>query len=143
MSNEAKKIVLGPNEVICREGDSEKDIYYVIKGKLLICSRSGHMVTPIAYINKDEYFGEMSFFDKKNRSADVITLEETQLLKIPPKAVRSQFPKWLLVMTRSMTKKLRVMDEVIRDKGIKRQNVETIKPLSIEDQRKIYDILSS
>ncbi len=137
----ASKIIKSANTVICREGDEEKDIYLVLKGKLLICSRSGHRVTPIAYIGPNEYFGEMSFFDNQARSADVIAVEDTELLQIPPQALKSQLPKWLLFTTRQMTQRLRMMDQVISDKGIKRVNVETIKPLSIEDQRKLYDIL--
>ena len=142
MSDKARKITLDSHTVLCREGDTDKDIYFVLRGKLLICSRSGHRVTPIAYVKENEYFGEMAFFDNQNRSADVITVEPTELLKIPPTAIKEQFPNWLTIMTRSMTKKLRLMDHVISAKGIKRQNVESIKPLSIEAQRALFKKLS-
>lgn len=139
---EAQKIKLSKNSVLCREGDQEKDIYLVLSGKLLICTRSGHMVTPIAFIGPNEYFGEMSFFDNKPRSADVVVVEDVELLKIPPDALREQLPKWLLFTTRQMTQRIRTMDEVIKDRGIKRQNVESMKPLSIEQQRELFQIIT-
>lgn len=138
----AVKITIEKDHVLCREGVDSHDLYLITQGKLLICSRSGKMVTPIAYISDNEYFGEMSFFDNQDRSADVIALEKTELLKIPSEALKEQFPNWLLMMTRSMTKKLRLMDGVIRDKGIKRRNVESLKPLTIEEQRKFYQLLA-
>ena len=96
----------------------------------------------IAYIGQGEYFGELSFFDHLPRSADVIAVEQCQLLKIPGGHLKSQFPTWLLIMAKQMTQKIRMLDSVISNKGIKRQNVETMKPLSIDEQRKIYDLLS-
>ncbi|MDP7321393.1 MAG: cyclic nucleotide-binding domain-containing protein [Bacteriovoracaceae bacterium] len=139
MSSYTQTIKVKSGTVLCREGDKENDLYFVTKGKLLICSRSGYRVTPLAYIGQNEYFGEMSFFDHLHRSADVIAIEETILVKIPNEALKEQFPTWLLILAKTMTKKLRLMDQVISDKGIKRQNVNSIKPLSIEEQREIYN----
>ena len=83
----------------------------------------------------------MSFLDNKPRSADVVAIESTELLQIPPEALKEQLPKWLLFTMRQMTQRIRSMDEVIRDRGIKRQNVDTIKPLSIDEQRVLFDII--
>jgi CRP-like cAMP-binding protein len=128
--------------VLCREGEDDNDLYYVQKGKLLICSRSGKMVTPLAHIQAGEYFGEFSFFDKLPRSADVIVLEEAELTQIPSTSLKKQFPTWLHIMAKQMTNKMRLMDSVIKENGIKKKNVESIKPLSIEEQRKIYKIIT-
>ena len=139
---EAQNITIEKDDVLCLQGQETSDLYYVTSGKLLICARSGKMVTPIAYIGQGEYFGELSFFDHLPRSADVIAVEQCQLLKIPGGHLKSQFPTWLLIMAKQMTQKIRMLDSVISNKGIKRQNVETMKPLSIDEQRKIYDLLS-
>ena len=133
---------LPANHVICREGDMDTSLYFVAKGKLLICLRSGHMVTPVGYLEGNEYFGEMSFFDNSPRSADVITVEDTNLIKIPSSALKDQVPTWLLVIAKRLTHKLRTMDHVIREKGIKRTNVKSLKPLSNEEQKRIYKLLS-
>lgn len=143
MSITNETIKIGKDRVLCLEGDQESDLYFVTSGKLLICSRSGHMVTPLAYIKKGDYFGEMSFFDSLPRSADVIALENTTLVKVPSSALKEQVPTWLLVMAKQMTNKLRTMDHVIRDRGIKRKNVDSMKPLSIEEQRHFFKIIQN
>ncbi|MBT4790084.1 MAG: cyclic nucleotide-binding domain-containing protein [Halobacteriovoraceae bacterium] len=135
-------IKISKDTILCREGDDDSDLYMVSKGSLLICSRSGHMVTPLAYVKAGEYFGEMSFFDNKKRSADVISLEDTTLIRVPTSSLKDQVPTWLLVMAKRMTHKLRIMGQVIKDKGIKRHNVVGMKPLSIEQQRHYYELLT-
>lgn len=79
--SEAKRIILPKYSVVCREHDQESDLYYIKSGTLLICTREGFRVTPLAYIKAGEYFGELSFIDKLPRSADVITLDSTEMLK--------------------------------------------------------------
>jgi CRP-like cAMP-binding protein len=128
--------------LICKEGDLSRDLYKIVSGKLMICSRNGHMVTPIAFLEDSEYFGEFSFFDGQKRSADVIAVEETTLIKIPHAELKKQFPRWLLLTTKNMTKKLRLMDDVIKTKGIKKTKADVIKPLTIDEQRHYYDIIN-
>ncbi|MEX0797813.1 MAG: cyclic nucleotide-binding domain-containing protein [Bacteriovoracaceae bacterium] len=142
MTDQDFSIQVQKDQVICREGDLTKDLYKIISGKLLICSRKDRMVTPLAYLNPGDYFGEFSFFDNQTRSADVISLEETVLIKIPQAQLKKQFPDWLIHVSKSLTKKLRLYNDVIRSKGIKKRNVETIKPLSIDEQRRYYQIIA-
>tara|TARA_B100001971_G_C18268036_1_gene596494 strand:- start:65247 stop:65687 length:441 start_codon:yes stop_codon:yes gene_type:complete len=128
--------------VICKEGDLTKDLYVIVSGKLMVCSRNNTMVTPLAYLSDGDYFGEFSFFDNQARSADVIAVKETKLLKIPQAELKKQFPRWLILMSKCLTNKLRTFNGVVRSKGIKRKNVESIKPLSIEEQRHFYSIIT-
>ncbi|MCO4754636.1 MAG: cyclic nucleotide-binding domain-containing protein [Bacteriovoracaceae bacterium] len=130
------------DQVICREGDLTRDLYKIISGKLMICSRKDHMVTPLAYLSEGDYFGEFSFFDNQTRSADVISVEPTVLIKIPQAQLKKQFPFWLIHASKSLTAKLRLYNEVIKSKGIKKKNVESVKALSIEEQRHYYQIIS-
>lgn len=130
------------DELICKEGDLTRDLYKIVSGELLICSRKNKMVTPIAYLTDGAYFGEFSFFDGQLRSADVIATEDTTLIKIPLAELKKQFPRWLLLTSKSMTKKLRLMDDAIRNKGIKKKNVDNIKPLSSEEQKRYFDIIT-
>ena len=107
---EAKKLTIQKDTVLCRANDKNYDLYYVLKGKLLVCNRNGHMVTPIAYLEANQYFGEMSFIDKLPRSADVIAIEETQFLKIPSQMLQNKFTRWLHIMAKRITKKMRVIN---------------------------------
>ncbi len=125
-------------EIICVAGEQECDLYIIHSGKLLICVNKGSQITPLAYLSEGEYLGELSFFDGKERSAHVICLEDTSLIKIPVTEINRQFPHWLSKMAKEITTKLRHSDEIIRKKGIRKQNVDTIKPLTIEEQREYY-----
>jgi CRP/FNR family transcriptional regulator, cyclic AMP receptor protein len=134
-------VTLQPNEVICRAGDEESDLFIVHSGKLLVFVVNGTQITPLAYLTDGEYLGELSFFDHKPRSAYVVAVEETTLIQIPTEELDRQFPPWLILMARHITKKLRETDELIRKKGLRKQNVETIKPLSIEEQRHYLGVI--
>jgi len=126
---------------ICRAGESENDLYIIHVGTILVCVNKGSEITPLAYLSDGEYFGELSFFDHKERSAHAVAITETKLIKIPFHEVQGVMPDWLILLAEAVTKKIRHSDEVVRQKGIKRQNAQSIKPLSIEDQRTIYKIL--
>lgn len=130
------------DHVICREGDLTKDLYIIVQGKLMVCSRNNTMVTPLAYLSDGDYFGEFSFFDNQTRSADVIAVKQTKLLKIPQAELKKQFPRWLIQTSKGLTHKLRLFNNVIRSKSIKRKNVETIKPLNIDEQRHYYSLIT-
>ncbi len=132
-----------PYSVVCRAGAEDNDLYIIVSGTLLVCVNKGTEVTPLAYLSDGEYFGELSFFDHEPRSAHAIAITETQLIKIPFQEVKGIMPDWLILLAEAITQKIRHSDEVIRLKGIKRQNAQTIKPLSIEDQRSINQILGS
>ncbi len=144
----SKKQISGPltktikaGEMICVAGERNSDLFIIHSGKLLVFVTDGTKVTPLAYLGEGEYLGELSFFDKEPRSAHVISVEESTLIQIPVSEIDKQFPKWLVTMALSITKKLRSSSDLIRQKGIRRQNVESIKPLSIDEQRKTYQSL--
>ncbi len=133
-------IKLKKDDILCRAGDDNSDLYLIHRGKLMIFVIDGTKVTPIAYLGKDEYVGELSFFDGQKRSAYVVAIEDTDLIEIPVKESHQQFPGWLLKLAKFMTKTTREIDETLRTSGIKRKNVETIAPLSIEEQRHYYQL---
>jgi CRP-like cAMP-binding protein len=135
-------ITVKKDELICKEGDNTRDLYKIVSGKLMICSRNNSMVTPLAHLEAGEYFGEFSFFDGMKRSADVIAIEECTLVKVPLGELKKQFPRWLLLTAKSMTGKLRLMDDLIRTKGIKKKK-SSIPPLTIDEQRHYYNIIEN
>lgn len=136
-------VELNKDDVLCREGDLETDLYVVLEGKLLVCVRKGTQVTAVATLGVGEYIGELSFFDNRPRGADIVALESCKLVKIPATEIRQSFPSWLSILGKVLAKKLRLHDDVIRQKGVKKAKVETIKPLSIDEQRHYNKILST
>ena len=133
-------IHLEKDEILFRADDQDTDLYIIHSGKLMVYVIKGTQVTPLAYLGPGEYIGELSFFDQNPRSANIIALEKSSLIKIPVSTLDKQFPKWLITMAQSITKKLRYTDEIIRQKGIRKKNVETIQALSIDEQRRIFQL---
>jgi CRP/FNR family cyclic AMP-dependent transcriptional regulator len=132
---------LSAGEIVCAAGEEKHDLYIIHSGKLMVFVTKGTQVTPVAYLEGGEYLGELSFFDGMPRSAHVVAIEDSSLIKIPSEELGKQFPNWLITLAKSITSKLRHTDEVIRTKGIRKKNVETINALSIEEQRHYYQLL--
>lgn len=132
---------LKAGELVCCAGQQDFDLYIIHSGKLLIYVNDGTKVTPLAYLGEGEYLGELSFFDRMPRSAHVATLEPTTLIQVPVEGLGKQFPEWLITIAQNITSKLRRTGDVIRQKGIRKQNVETIKPLSTDEQRYYYQLV--
>lgn len=134
-------VQLQPGELVCKAGDDNADLFIIHSGKLLVFVVNGTQVTPLAYLGAGEYLGELSFFDRQKRSAYVAAVEPSTLIQIPTEELERQFPPWLILMARRITQKLRDTDELIRKKGIRKQNVDSIKPLSIEEQRHYLELI--
>ena len=131
---------LNKGEMVCAAGEKDYDLYIIHSGKLMVYVLKGSQVIPVAYLNAGEYLGELSFFDREPRSANVVCVEDSTLIKIPVQEIDKQFPRWLLTLSQSMTQQVRELDEIVRAKGIRKKNVESIKPLSIDEQTEYFQI---
>jgi len=140
-SNENFKVSLKKDDILCLEGEADNDLYIVHSGKLLVFARKRSQVTQLGHIGPGEYFGELSFFDDKPRSADVIALEDTVLIRFPHSELRNQFPQWLITIAQSLANRLRVADDVIRTSGIKKKNADGISPMSVDEQGRIFRLV--
>lgn len=136
-----QEIYLKPNQILFLANSDEKDLYYIRSGKVMVFVQNGSQITPVAYVGKDEFIGELSFFDNTKRSASIITVEETEIVKISSTELYQFLPKWLHQIGFKLARKIRNNDEIIRAKGIRKTKVESIKPLTIEEQTKIYKLV--
>jgi CRP/FNR family cyclic AMP-dependent transcriptional regulator len=130
------------NSVICREGDPSTDLFFLKKGRLLVCTVKGTQVKPLAHILPGQFLGELSFFDGKPRQSSVIALEPCRLIQIPRTEMGPLLPSWFMQVGNGLTKKIRLLDTVIHDTNIRKSQQSESKPLSIEEQRQFYEILS-
>jgi CRP/FNR family cyclic AMP-dependent transcriptional regulator len=137
------QLELEPYSVICREGDPSSDIYFLVEGKLLICTLSGTQVKVISRISPGEFVGELSFFDGKPRSGHVLTLEKSKLIRISKSEIVDDLPSWYSQIGISITKKIRHLDQVIQENNLRRSNSEESKPLTIEEQRLIFGLINN
>lgn len=143
-----KRDVEGPNsiklkkdQIMCAAGEQDHGLYMIHSGSLMVFGVNGTVVTPLAILKEGQYFGEMSFFDHQPRSANVVALESTSLVKLTIDKVEDQIPSWLSRIAQSMARKLRESSELISQKGIRKKNVKTLKPLTIDEQRHYFQLL--
>jgi CRP-like cAMP-binding protein len=74
---------LAADEVVVRKDDPGLTLYVIQKGKVKIHASPGDEGEVIFGVLSDgEFFGELSLIDGQERSADVTTLEETELLML-------------------------------------------------------------
>lgn len=99
-------------EVIFRTGDKSQDMFYVLSGK--VCIIQNGIVTRT--LQKDSYFGEMSFLTGEARTADAYAeLDNTEVVVISPENM-----KMLLMEEPSISFDfLRQMAIRLQDTGVK------------------------
>ena len=136
-----QKISLKKDDILFLAEGNDNDLYIIQKGRVMVFVQKGSQIIPIAYLADGEYIGELSFFDEGKRSASIICTEDTDFLKIPVAEMHTHCPAWMKVIGIQLTKKIRDDDELIRSKGIRKKNVEGIKPLTMEEQTHCFKLV--
>jgi CRP/FNR family transcriptional regulator, cyclic AMP receptor protein len=79
--------VFAKNSIVINEGDDTDCLYIVLRGKAhaLRSDESGRQFI-VNRFGPNDYFGEMSFFDRSARCATVITKEKSVFMILPRKA---------------------------------------------------------
>ena len=135
------KISLKKDEFLFLAEETDCDLFIIQKGKVMVFVQKGSQIIPVAYLGAGEYIGELTFFDEGRRSASILCMENTDFIKIPVEEMHKHCPAWMKVISQQLTKKIREGDELIRSKGIRKKNVEGIKPLSIEEQTHCFKLV--
>jgi CRP/FNR family cyclic AMP-dependent transcriptional regulator len=105
-------------EVVFQEGEKGDSLYIVLKGQVKVClyDEDGREYI-LAAIGRDGFFGELALIDELPRSANVITLENSELLIIR----RHEFTRLLMenptitiAIVKVLSRRLREADERIK-----------------------------
>lgn len=129
--------------VVFHEGEAAGDLLFLQAGKVLVCTLDGTKVKVITRISSGEFIGELSLFDGKPRGSSVITLQQSTLIKIDKFQIEQHLPKWYSQIGSGLTKKIRLLDQVIHSSNLRISSDEESKPLSISEQRTFYDLLTN
>ena len=106
----AKKVSLKANEILIREGEGSKSMYWVQQGQLVVTKKRQSEDVILGHICGGELVGEISFLDKENRSATVKALTDCELIEIPQDSIDNIFksqPKWLEILVMTLAERLR------------------------------------
>lgn len=135
------KVSLKKDEFLFLAEEDQNDLFIIQKGKVMVFVQKGSQIIPIAYLTKGEYIGELTFFDEGKRSASILCMEDCEFQRIPVEEMHKHCPAWMKTIGHQLTKKIREGDELIRSKGIRKKNVEGIKPLSMEEQTHCFKLV--
>lgn len=104
-------------QTIFKEGDNPNAIYLLKKGNVGVRIAKGKNFIEIARIYPNQVLGELSFFDRRPRSASAIALTDVELLEIKFDGldkVYSTVPDYLKTIITSIVERLRKSNETIR-----------------------------
>ncbi|MFW5887383.1 MAG: Crp/Fnr family transcriptional regulator [Bacteriovoracia bacterium] len=118
MKAEGSKLVkLAKGDILMREGERSKSLYWLQTGQLLVYKMHGTEQVHLGYVFSGELVGEMSFLDKEPRSATVKALSDCELIEIPQEKFDKFFdeqPRWLQVLIKTLSDRLRKANKRIR-----------------------------
>jgi small-conductance mechanosensitive channel/CRP-like cAMP-binding protein len=83
--------VFAPGETVIRAGDPGSSMFVVHKGKVTVQVSENGRPRTVATLNEGDFFGEMALFTGEPRTANVLALEETEVLEIGHAAMKSVF----------------------------------------------------
>jgi CRP-like cAMP-binding protein len=135
------KISLKKDDILFLAEENEKDLFVIESGEVMVFVQKGSQIIPVAYLGAGEYIGELTFFDEGKRSASIICTQDSEFIKISVDQLHEHCPAWMKTIGMQLTRKIREGDELIRSKGIRKKNVEGIKPLSIEEQSYCFKLV--
>ena len=69
-------------DVILKEGDEPVPLYLLLQGSTVITQTSGEAQIQLTKLKPGEIFGELSFFRKRPRTSNVISKDDTVVLKM-------------------------------------------------------------
>ncbi len=115
--------VVEAGETIFREGDAAREMFVVLGGEAEVVKRGKRgNDTRVALLGPGDWFGEMSILDVQPRSASVVAVAPTRLLRVTSEALDALYRKDLkayslivLNIARELSRRLRVADGIIAD----------------------------
>jgi small-conductance mechanosensitive channel/CRP-like cAMP-binding protein len=87
----AVRHIFAPGELVIRAGDQGASMFVVHNGRVQVQVADGGKQRPVAVLNEGAFFGEMALFTGEPRTANVVALEETEVLEIGHDAMKHLF----------------------------------------------------
>jgi small-conductance mechanosensitive channel/CRP-like cAMP-binding protein len=91
LAQAAVRHVFAPGETVIRAGDPGSSMFVVHNGKVQVQINENGRPRPVATLNDGDFFGEMALFTGEPRTANVVALEETEVLEIGHAAMKRVF----------------------------------------------------
>ena len=91
LAQAAVKHVFAPGEMVIRAGDPGSSMFVIHHGRVQVQVNDNGRPRTVATLNEGDFFGEMALFTGEPRTANVIAVEETEVLEIGHGAMKRIF----------------------------------------------------
>src|SRR4026209_2570653 len=91
LAQAAVRHVFAPGETVIRAGDPGSSMFVVLKGKVRVQVTENGRPRTVATLSEGDFFGEMALFTGEPRTANVVAVEETEVLEIGHGAMKKVF----------------------------------------------------
>jgi len=106
------------NQLIIKEGDNSNSMFIVLTGSARVVKNYGsYDQVAVAILNPGEFFGEMSLFLSKPRTASVIAVEDTIVLEMDQSNVYQLIednPEMLFSIIKTLCLRIEDLNERVR-----------------------------
>lgn len=83
--------VFAPGETVIRAGDPGSSMFVVHSGRVCVQISEAGRARTVATLGEGDFFGEMALFTGEPRTANIVALEETEVLEIGHAAMKQVF----------------------------------------------------
>jgi small-conductance mechanosensitive channel/CRP-like cAMP-binding protein len=83
--------VFAPGETVIRAGDEGASMFVLHNGRVRVQVTESGQTRAVAILNEGDFFGEMALFTGEPRTANVLAIEETEVLEIGHQAMKRLF----------------------------------------------------
>ena len=91
LAQAAVRHVFAPGEMVIRAGEPGSSMFVVHNGRVRVQVNENGRSRTVATLNEGDFFGEMALFTGEPRTANVVALEETEVLEIGHAAMKRVF----------------------------------------------------
>src|SRR5258706_6147991 len=91
LANASQSRVYAPGEAIVRMGQEGNSMFVIIRGQVKVQIPEKSYQKTVNILHENDFFGEMSLLTGEPRTANVIAVEETEVLRIEKKALKPIF----------------------------------------------------
>ncbi len=106
----AELVNVEKNEFLFKQGDKADCMYIVKSGKISLLINDGENEKEVDTASMGQLLGEMSLFDKKQRSAGAKAIIDSVLVKLPYAKLETELnamPDWVKAVLKKLSEKIR------------------------------------
>ena len=124
---------------LTREGENKSDLIQIKKGEILVFITKK---SALGKLGPGDYLGELSFFDKRPRSAYSIALTNVEIVLYEDKELNKEIPNWLKEFGCSLANKIRDNDSRLEEAQFRPRPIGEQITLSQEEQSRIFKLIT-